>query len=77
MLWVYKNFNILSGVSFLPHADDDHSYESAPYEDCSPETYRKLAKTLPDEIDWDAVKEEEDQTTSSQEFACMAGACEI
>ena len=75
--WVYKNFNILSGVSFLPHADDDHSYESAPYEDCSPETYRKLAKTLPDEIDWDAVKEEEDQTTSSQEFACMAGACEI
>ncbi len=75
--WVYKNFNILSGVSFLPHADDDHSYESAPYEDCSPETYRKLAKTLPAEIDWDAVKEEEDQTTSSQEFACMAGVCEI
>jgi len=75
--WVHKNFNILSGVSFLPHADDDHSYESAPYEDCSPETYRKLAKTLPAEIDWDAVKEEEDQTTSSQEFACMAGECEI
>ena len=75
--WVYKNFNILSGVSFLPHADDDHSYESAPYEDCSPETYRKLAKTLPAEIDWNSVKEEEDQTTSSQEFACMAGACEI
>jgi ribonucleoside-triphosphate reductase len=75
--WVHKNFNILSGVSFLPHADDDHSYELAPYEDCSPETYRKLAKTLPSEIDWDAVKEEEDQTISSQEFACMAGACEI
>jgi len=75
--WVHKNFNILSGVSFLPHADDDHSYELAPYEDCSPQTYKKLAKTLPAEIDWDAVKEEEDQTTSSQEFACMAGACEI
>ena len=75
--WVYKNFNILSGVSFLPHADDDHSYELAPYEDCSPETYRKLAKTLPAEIDWNSVKEEDDQTTASQEFACMAGACEI
>jgi ribonucleoside-triphosphate reductase len=75
--WVHKNFNILSGVSFLPHADDDHSYESAPYEDCSPETYRKLAKTLPAEIDWDAVKEEDDQTIASQEFACMAGECEI
>ena len=50
--WVHKNFNILSGVSFLPHADDDHSYELAPYEDCSPETYRKLAKTLPAEINW-------------------------
>ena len=75
--WVHKNFNILSGVSFLPHADDDHSYELAPYEDCSPETYRKLAKTLPAEIDWNSVKEEEDQTTASQELACMAGACEI
>ena len=75
--WVHKNFNILSGVSFLPHADDDHSYELAPYEDCSPETYRKLAKTLPAEIDWNSVKEEDDQTTASQEFACMAGACEI
>ena len=75
--WVYKNFNILSGVSFLPHADDDHSYELAPYEDCSPETYRKLAKTLPAEIDWNSVKEEDDQTIASQEFACMAGACEI
>jgi len=49
----------------------------APYEDCSPETYRKLAKTLPAEIDWNSVKEEDDQTTASQEFACMAGACEI
>ena len=75
--WVYKNFNILSGVSFLPHADDDHSYELAPYEDCSPETYRKLAKTLPAEIDWNSVKEEDDQTIASQEFACMAGECEI
>ena len=75
--WVHKNFNILSGVSFLPHADDDHSYELAPYEDCSPETYRKLAKTLPAEIDWNSVKEEDDQTIASQEFACMAGACEI
>ena len=43
----------------------------------SPETYKQLAKTLPAEIDWDAVKEEEDQTISSQEFACMAGECEI
>jgi ribonucleoside-triphosphate reductase len=75
--WVHNNFDILSGVSFLPHAEEDHSYELAPYEDCSLQDYKDMAKISPTKIDWDTIVEEEDQTTASQELACMAGACEI
>ena len=75
--WVYENFNILSGVSFLPHSDDDHTYELAPYQDCNAKEYKALEKVMPTHIDWDSIKEEEDQTIASQEYACMAGECEI
>ena len=75
--WVYENFNILSGASFLPHADDDHTYELAPYQDCTAKEYKALEKTMPTHIDWDSIKEEEDQTIASQEYACMGDACEI
>ena len=75
--WVYENFNILSGVSFLPHSDDDHSYQLTPYQDCTAKEYKALEKVMPTHIDWDSIKEEEDQTIASQEYACMAGECEI
>ena len=75
--WVYENFNILSGVSFLPHSDDDHTYELAPYQDCDAKEYKALETAMPTHIDWDSIKEEEDQTIASQEYACMAGECEI
>lgn len=75
--WVWHNFDIVSGVSFLPSADEAHSYESAPYEDCDEKEYKARAKQIPKEIDWDLILEEEDVTTSSQEFACTGGACEL
>ena len=75
--WVWHNFDIISGVSFLPSADEAHSYESAPYEDCDEAEYKERAKQIPKEIDWDSILEEEDVTTSSQEFACTGGACEL
>jgi ribonucleoside-diphosphate reductase alpha chain len=75
--WVWHNFDIISGVSFLPSADEAHSYESAPYEDCDEAEYKARAKQIPKEIDWDLILEEEDVTTSSQEFACTGGACEL
>jgi len=71
--WVYKNFGILSGVSFLPSADDAHTYECAPYEDLT----RKNFKPLSTIVDWNAVIEVDDSTTASQELACTGGACEI
>ena len=73
--WCYKNFDILSGVSFLPRADESHSYEVAPYEEITKETYKTIPKI--GVIDWDAIKEDDDNTTSSQELACSGDKCEI
>lgn len=75
--WIWNNFDIASGISFLPSADEAHSYESAPYEDCTPEKFKEMSKLMPAKIDWDSIVEEDDVTTSSQEFACVGGACEL
>jgi len=76
--WVYDNFDMMSGVSFLPFAD--HSYRQAPYQDCSKEEYNKLLKELPKDYDWSKLSEYEkqDMTAGSQELACSAdGGCEV
>tara|TARA_B100001179_G_scaffold231037_1_gene219973 strand:- start:1489 stop:2526 length:1038 start_codon:yes stop_codon:yes gene_type:complete len=75
--WCWENFDILSGVSFLPKADDAHIYEAAPYEEISSEEYSEMKKKTNFVIDWDKVVEEDDNTIGSQELACTAGACEI
>jgi len=75
--WCWENFNILSGVSFLPKADDAHIYEAAPYEEITSEEYSEMKKKTNFIIDWDKVVEEDDNTIGSQELACTAGACEI
>lgn len=74
--WVYKNFDIMSGVSFLPHSD--HIYKQAPYEEITKEKYDELVKAMPT-INWGNFEHYElgDNTTSSQELACTAGACEV
>ncbi len=74
--WVYRNFEIMSGVSFLPHSD--HNYKQAPYEDCNKRTFKQLSSKM-HEADWSNLSqyEEEDYTIASQELACVAGACEI
>lgn len=76
--WVYKNFDILSGVSFLPHSN--HSYKQAPYQECTKEEYEALKSKYENlVIDWDMLSEyeKEDHTTSAKELACVAGVCEI
>jgi ribonucleoside-diphosphate reductase alpha chain len=72
--WVYDNFDIVSGISFLPHSD--HSYQQAPYQEVDELTYKTALAVFP-EIDWDQLREEDDQTTGSQEYACVGGACEL
>ena len=75
--WVYKNFDWMSGVSFLPFSE--HSYQQAPYQDCNEKEYKFLLKKMPKEVDWNKLAEYEsqDMTIGSQELACVAGACEI
>jgi ribonucleoside-diphosphate reductase alpha chain len=74
--FVYRNFDSISGVSFLPYSD--HVYAQAPYQDCSEKEYRKLKKKVP-VIDWVKLSEYEnnDYTIASQELACSGGSCEI
>ena len=75
--WCWNNFDELSGVSFLPHAD--HVYKQAPYQDVDEDDYKLLLKNMPKNIDWTKLSdvEKEDTTTGTQELACTAGACEL
>jgi len=75
--WVYKNFEWMSGVSFLPFSD--HVYRQAPYQDCSEEEYQELLAQMPEGVNWIKLTEYEnkDMTVGSQELACSAGFCEI
>lgn len=72
--WVYKHFDEMSGVSFLPFSD--HTYQQAPYEDISMEQWFVLNELKP-EIDWSEFIEEEDNTEGAQTLACSSGTCEI
>jgi len=75
--WVYDNFDICSGVSFLPHSD--HTYAQAPYQDCDKAEYQAALAKMPKKIDWSKLSdyEKEDTTTGMQTLACASGACEI
>ncbi|MCP3656849.1 MAG: hypothetical protein GY766_18470 [Herbaspirillum sp.] len=75
--WVYKHFDEVSGISFLPHSD--HSYQQAPYQECSCDEYEAMKSTMPEEIDWTGLSEyeREDTTKGSQTLACSSGVCEI
>ena len=73
--WVYKYFDEISGISFLPHSD--HTYQQAPYQECTKEEYQNLLVSTPSSIDWSTFKEEEDNTEGSQTLACTGNACEI
>ena len=75
--WVYENFDLMSGVSFLPYSE--HTYKQAPYQDCNVDEYEELKKKMPTKVDWSKLSDYEssDQTVGSQELACVAGNCEI
>jgi len=75
--WVYEHFDEVSGVSFLPHSD--HTYQQAPYEDCSKKEYNELAKKMPKSVDWDLISEYEltDTTVGTKTLACTGSVCEL
>ena len=75
--FVYEHFDEMSGVSFLPHSD--HTYQQAPYQDCTKEEYEEMLSLMPESIDWSDLSnyENEDNTVSMQTMACSGDSCEI
>jgi ribonucleoside-diphosphate reductase alpha chain len=74
--YVYRNFDEICGVAFLPA--DGGSYRQAPFQEVDEETYLDLKEKMP-EIDWDRLKdyEIEDTTDNAKELACVGNACAI
>ena len=76
--WVFKHFDEVSGISFLPRSD--HTYRQAPYQDMTEESLAawEAANPMP-EIDWGMLSqfESDDETVGVQQLACVAGVCEI
>ena len=89
--WVYENFDLCSGISFLPFSD--HTYKQAPYQDITKEEFEgkfqyvegtdgeqtQMDLNCPVDINWDDMLnyETEDTTNGNRELACSAGSCEI
>ena len=75
--FVYKYFDEMSGVSFLPY--NEHTYQQAPYQECSKTDYETLKSVMPKSIDWSKLSEyeSEDNTAGSQTLACSGDSCEI
>lgn len=75
--WVYRNFDSIGGVSFLPATE--HTYRQAPYQELTEEQYEKMLGEMPKDITWEDLTmfESEDGTTGSQELACVGGVCSL
>jgi len=73
---VYKNFDEVSGVSFLPHSD--HTYQQAPYQEIGHSEYEELLALMPKSIDWSKLSDYEkvDTTKSAQSLNCTGDVCE-
>ena len=75
--FVYKHFDEMSGVSFLPY--NEHTYQQAPYQEVGKSDYEFLLSCMPSGIDWSKLSEYEveDNTAGSQTLACSGDSCEI
>jgi ribonucleoside-triphosphate reductase len=75
--FVYKHFDEMSGVSFLPY--NEHTYQQAPYQEIGKSEYDNLLSVMPVAIDWAKLAdyEQEDNTSGSQTLSCVSGSCEI
>ena len=75
--WIHRNFDIVSGISFLPHSD--HIYKQAPYQEITKEEYEEAVEAFPQDLDWAGLSayETEDTCNVEHELACTAGGCDI
>lgn len=71
--WVWGHFDEVSGVSFLPFSE--HTYEQAPYQDCTTEEYEELLAKQPVNIDWSDLsfyEFDDSKVSGTQELACSS-----
>lgn len=75
--WVYDNFDMVSGISFLPHSD--HIIPQSPYQECTKEEYLEMVAKMPSDINWEELAQYEkvDTTEGMKEFACTGTSCEF
>lgn len=75
--WVWEHFDVITGISFLPHSD--HVYKQAPYQTCTEEEYNRAVEAMPKNIDWSLlpIYETEDTTTGVQQLSCVSGVCDV
>lgn len=74
--WIYENWEIIGGLTFLPRLN--YNYPMAPYEEVDKERYEELLKKV-EHIDFSKIitYEKEDETEVKKELACTSGTCEI
>jgi len=74
--WVYENWDIVGGLSFLPRSE--HVYQLAPYEEIDEKKYKELSEKMRN-IDFSKIitYEKQDETEAKKELACAGGTCEI
>ncbi len=74
--WVYSNWDIIGGLSFLPR--NDHVYQLAPYEEINESKYHELVKKTSN-IDFSKIitYEKQDDSDMKKELACAGGMCEV
>ena len=75
--FVFKHFDKMSGVSFLPHSD--HVYQQAPYQECTEDEYNDMLSKMNTRINWSKLRDYEvsDTTSGSQTMACSGDSCEL
>ena len=75
--FVFKHFDKMSGVSFLPHSD--HVYQQAPYQECTKDEYNDMLSRMNTRINWSKLRDYEvsDTTSGSQTMACSGDSCEV
>lgn len=74
--WLYENWDMIGGLSFLPRSD--YIYQLAPYEEIDEKTYNQMIRRF-DSIDFSKIVtyEKQDETETKKELACVAGGCEV
>lgn len=74
--WVYENWDIVGGLSFLPR--DNHVYTLAPYEAIDAKRYNELMKRF-EHLDFSKIVtyEMSDETEQKAELACVSGVCDV